>query len=529
MDNNFLKAEMKIDLQSIYTTNRVIRFEHIANLQGILNSGFQPKYKQLGTTFIWHPGYYYFAVKIEKASGLEQLEDTTSLEIYATVEWGGQVQRTRSICDASIPVFNETFYFLIPLGDAELKNEPKMIEAIKNEFQTKSRVWVSLWRKFFGGALAHLGSASFNIGDISEAKPDDVNYITEDKRCIIYEARVLAKNLLLASSFNEDLLANVSLKAWFFYDLPAVLDLGPYRRDGDEYPRETEAEMRNREYERPWNDIVSEIYEYSDISREIRRFVVYAKDHCRREHFICLFLTSMSPPDQGSIDTTSFPFDHKIRSIGEVAHFIRCIPYLTAAQSFWISPDTCLAMQKGTVIDHALLMASLFIGSNFESFDELKKKFVELRKKDAQKNELLAEAARNKENLEYFEDQLEKLMKKEKFTVEDDGTQPSETKAAGNGEEGEEAEPEEEIKEEKNEDEEDENKIPLSNRVFVCLGTDRIKKIPYAWVMTFDPECHDATLWDPVCHTQYFFKARVKNKELLKEFLKYKPRPEGSV
>lgn len=519
LDNNFLKAEMKIDLQSIYSTQRFIRYDHMAYVQGILNCGFQPKYKQLGSPFIWHPGYYYFAVKIEKASGLDQLEDITDLEVYATVEWGGQVQRTRCVCDASIPVFNESFYFLIPLGDAELKDEQKLIEALKGEFQNKSRVWISLWRKFYGGILMHLGSAAFNIGSINDAKPDDVIFNSEDKRQIIYETRVLAKNVSLSSAFNADLMATVSFKAWFFQDLPSSLDLSPYKRESDDFPYEIEADMISMAYEHPWRMVVSDIYEHSDISSEIRKFDVFAPDHCKRKHFLPLYLSSMSPPDQGSIEMTSYEYDHKIRTLGEIAHYVRSIPYSPTHQKFWVSPSTTLAIRKGTSIDHAILMASLFIGCSVETFEDLRKTFKLLRAKEKKKVQAVD---KGKQGLKYYEEQMGKLLQKEKLTIEkkDKTVDDEEVEELDDDNEG------------SDNEEDGENigdKIPLSNRVFVCVGTDKAKKEQCLWIMTFDPDCNDITLWDPTCHSQYVMKARVKDREKLKEFLKYKPKPDGSL
>eukprot|EP00826_Nyctotherus_ovalis_P047706 TRINITY_DN5528_c0_g1_i8.p1 TRINITY_DN5528_c0_g1~~TRINITY_DN5528_c0_g1_i8.p1 ORF type:complete len:538 (+),score=176.90 TRINITY_DN5528_c0_g1_i8:1349-2962(+) len=508
---------MKIDLQSIYNTERFIRYDHMAYVQGILNCGFQPKYKQLGSPFIWHPGYYYFAAKIEKASGLDQLEDITDLEVYATVEWGGQVQRTRCVCDASIPVFNEIFYFLIPLGDAELKDEQKLIEALKGEFQNKSRVWISLWRKFYGGILMHLGSASFNIGNINDAKPDDITFVTDDKRSIIYETRVLAKNLSLSSAFNPDLMATVSCKAWFFQDLPSSLDLSPYKRESDDYPYEIEAQMNAMAFELPWRYTVSDIYEHSEVSSEVRKFDVFAPDHCRRKHFLPLYLSSMSPPDQGSIEMTSYEYDHKIRMLGEVAHYVRSIPYTPTHQNFWVAPSTTLAIRKGTGIDHAILMASLFLGCSFEVFADLRKAFRALRAKEKR---ALKGNDKAKHGLRYYEDQMQKLLKKEKLTIEkNDKTVDDEDEEEEN----------ERSEEDNEEGEGGSDEIPLNNRVFICVGTDKAKKEQCLWVMTFNKECNVITLWDPRCHAQYQMNARVKDVEKLREFLKYKPKPEGSL
>lgn len=546
MDNNFLKAETRIDLPAVYTmTKRRIRYDHIALCQGILNCGYQPKYKQHGSTFLWHPGYIYFAVKIEKANGLEQLEDTTMLEVFATVDWGGQVQRTRCMSDASIPVFDETFYFLIPLGDAELANEQKLIEALKGEFQTKSRVVISLWRKFYGGILVHLGSAAFNIGDIQEAKAEDITFITEDKKAIIYETRVLAKNLLLSSSFNADLNAQVSMKAWFFYDLPSSFELTPYVRNSDDLPKFVEDGMKNLSFEKKWRAIVAEIYEHSDVPRELRKYDTHMMDHCKRDHFMPLFLASMSPPDSGSISDISNPYDQKIRTMQEAAHFARCFPYDWTPRTFWVSPDGTIAMQKGSIFDHTLLMASLFLGCGFETFDKLIKKIEKLKK--AKEGKKKKKPVSKKHNISFFDKELEYVEKGYALEIEQDSLiNPNEGKGGkaktvvsaksekGEGEgEGEDEDADEGMTEVdaqlQEELEELPDEVPLQNRVFVCMGSDKVKKAQYAWVMVFDPECANVTLYDPLCHTEYYLPRRVKKKDFLKEFLKFKPNKDGII
>jgi len=55
-----------------------------------------------------------------------------------------------------------------------------------------------------------------------------------------------------------------------------------------------------------------------------------------------------------------------IRTLKEVAHFVRCIPffdeerYKPLTEEVWSSPDIMLERNSGTEMDHALLMASMF-------------------------------------------------------------------------------------------------------------------------------------------------------------------------
>ena len=61
-----------------------------------------------------------------------------------------------------------------------------------------------------------------------------------------------------------------------------------------------------------------------------------------------------------------------IRTLGEVAHFVRCIPFKNHEVSMvWSSPDFLLTMRIGSIDEHALLMASMFRAVKFESIEDI--------------------------------------------------------------------------------------------------------------------------------------------------------------
>ena len=66
----------------------------------------------------------------------------------------------------------------------------------------------------------------------------------------------------------------------------------------------------------------------------------------------------------------------RLLTVPELAHFIRGIPYLDeqlVKPNVIISPDFLLALKKGSIQDHAVLMASLFMGAKAENQEELKR------------------------------------------------------------------------------------------------------------------------------------------------------------
>lgn len=96
----------------------------------------------------------------------------------------------------------------------------------------------------------------------------------------------------------------------------------------------------------------------------------------------------MTNPDQSilNFDDENHPV-RGIRTLGEIAHFVRCIPFqqregLTFfGEDVWTSPDFTLNIKTGTEFDHALLMASLMRTCKHETAVEFKEWTKEMKKK----------------------------------------------------------------------------------------------------------------------------------------------------
>lgn len=65
-----------------------------------------------------------------------------------------------------------------------------------------------------------------------------------------------------------------------------------------------------------------------------------------------------------------------IRTLSEVAHFVRCIPFKNnETHHIWSSPDFLLTMKVGSIDEHALLMASMFRAVKYESIEDIEAKY----------------------------------------------------------------------------------------------------------------------------------------------------------
>ena len=92
------------------------------------------------------------------------------------------------------------------------------------------------------------------------------------------------------------------------------------------------------------------------------------------KHLLPLFLSKITPPDSSIIEFENGELRRGIRTLGEVAHFVRCIPFkFTENDKIWSSPDFLLSIKIGTLEEHALLMASMFRAVKYESTEELLK------------------------------------------------------------------------------------------------------------------------------------------------------------
>jgi len=119
------------------------------------------------------------------------------------------------------------------------------------------------------------------------------------------------------------------------------------------------------------------------------------KDFANRWHLLPLFVSKIASQDQNVLlpeesddafldqlekwdwSKKEAPLARGIRTLKEVAHFVRCIPITPDLDDpeVWSTPDVMLTMRQGQVHDHALLMASMFRACRFETNDELKAAF----------------------------------------------------------------------------------------------------------------------------------------------------------
>lgn len=162
-----------------------------------------------------------------------------------------------------------------------------------------------------------------------------------------------------------------------------------------------------------------------------------------------------------------------VRTLGEIAHFVRCLPYHQrdnfGQQLVWCSPDFILKSKIGNELDHALLMASLFRTSKYEDHKEYLKWVVQQKKdRKNKKLEQMEKVERPKKDEGDLMETRENILKSDNkwdisnFLVKD--------------EEG--------------------AKDSINDRVFVCYGMSSDGYERKVWVMTLNRSYDEVTFWD---------------------------------
>lgn len=263
-----------------------------------------------------------------------------------------------------------------------------------------------------------------------------------------------------------------------------------------------------------------------------------------------------------------------IRTLKEVAHFVRCIPffdeerYKPLTEEVWSSPDIMLERNSGTEMDHALLMASMFRAVQHETDEDVKKYFRSTVNQKLQASKVSSQAYKKllsntldaEVNIDEDEDdpdgesptgkgEVEKSHPDEESKEED--LDDERTKKAGS-DEGSEASPfnSDEDKEDqenlledieqdklikscdsessdsnisleeetKDKDGKKETEADLKERVFICIGKQKNKqkegeKKNAVWVMTFSKDYKKVTFWDCCNHKEDVLENRIQPNE----------------
>tara|TARA_B100000524_G_scaffold337770_1_gene228692 strand:+ start:163 stop:3438 length:3276 start_codon:yes stop_codon:yes gene_type:complete len=321
----------------------------------------QPQYRQVGLQVQKVPGITYLAVRICRASKLMPADLNGLSDAYASVEWDGRQQSTRVIYNSLNPEWEETLYFPI-----------SSVAFTKEALEKKTAVSIRIYDMDEAGDDL-LGSCVVPLHEITAAEhgqvDDDIDFSTR----VAHRGRVLEIDDRQLTLVDFELESTIDLKMYFTPDLSAKIVLEPPTKRGRGMIETYEQQLGCWWEGSVPGHIRDEILflgmdaeeDVSDVLRS--RSLVCAIDQDGTEHLMCEYLQVTLPP---------LGFDAMA-----LARLVRCITWSKDDETFlsalnqrdadlevWQSPNNFIAVSKGDVEDHALLLANLFLGLGLDVY-----------------------------------------------------------------------------------------------------------------------------------------------------------------
>lgn len=388
IDVNFAKTDMVIH-KTDEISDDIDKKAQTCTVQGTVNTGSFPKWRQQGEDESVRMAEQYLCVKINEANVFGDLNDGGDAIVWVEVTWAGVTKKTRNFKRANL---NQVVYFKIPIPPAARKSASALEQFLTEELQTKSEFEVSVWADTHKMTIDSIGAGKMclsHIGDngIGYQDLEFVDPLTKEKT--LYQARVYTGTIKLSSSFWPHSINTVNCSVWFQDDIPYPgVDLSKLKpKKEDTYPEEIVEHLKSDAYMSTFERVVGLNFAALDDFDILERLFTnqWNVDQFTHKHLLPLYLCKITNPDQSMLN-----FDEEmqpvrgIRTFGEIAHYVRCIPYQTrdtsGPEEVWCSPDFTMTIKIGTEEDHALLLASLFRTVKHEDQQEFNK-WAKLKKK----------------------------------------------------------------------------------------------------------------------------------------------------
>jgi len=133
-------------------------------VQGTVNIGTQPKYKQSGEDDTVAMKDTYLCVKINEANVFGDLSDGGDAQVWIDVIWAGMTKQTRKF---KRPNVNEKIYFKIPVPPDARSNQAKLDAYLAEELQTKSEFQIQVWADTHKTTIDNIGMGTMRLSMIA--------------------------------------------------------------------------------------------------------------------------------------------------------------------------------------------------------------------------------------------------------------------------------------------------------------------------------------------------------------------------
>eukprot|EP00397_Hematodinium_sp_SG-2012_P000037 GEMP01000037.1.p1 GENE.GEMP01000037.1~~GEMP01000037.1.p1 ORF type:complete len:2410 (+),score=521.09 GEMP01000037.1:90-7319(+) len=314
-------------------------------LEGRVSIPSMPLYRQAVVATQLKSGSRYLLVKILRAGNVSVpfSRRFDALDTFVSLTYDGHSFVTNTCLDNNTPSFKDEMAF-------DLRLVSSIKENIESEMVGKGPLQLDLWSV---GKLGndHLGGVDIYIRDVLflPNSMEKQKLVTKTQKNPVtgaqeeYGTRCFMGKKTLVGAKHPD--CYIQLDACFSPDFEEHFAL-PIK---DEAPKDKEEYYKSR-----WETHMKEIAEKGDPTRNFR---LYAQNHRMQNYLLPSFLSALKPPMQM----------HNLKTIN---HYVASIPFDAEkkADGAWAAPSFLSMANKGSIIDHCLLHASLLLGLPARAF-----------------------------------------------------------------------------------------------------------------------------------------------------------------
>lgn len=233
----------------------------LTTLRGILRTPFQPRYLQRDFSDSVISGEYYLVVHLQKIDVFSSLEDRGDFGVYATVEWGGILIRSKTVRS---PLINEMFHFNIPISTKDKIDENRLIDFLNNDLQTKASIRFNIWVDYGDNVVDNVGTAYCGLANLYNAEADEKQFTDAlDRRKKSFMTRIYNGTTIVESAFMDTSSCKITFGIWFQPDIPPEVDLSKlYDIHKDVFPFEFREKLDTNKQDNflmHWKDNKSDI------------------------------------------------------------------------------------------------------------------------------------------------------------------------------------------------------------------------------------------------------------------------------
>lgn len=323
------------------------------------------------------PGLQYLVVELQGATGLPIADaDYGSSNAFARVKYDGMVQQSPVVYGSLSPTWNHTFYFPVRVTDERIKDNPYKKKLLPEEMKSKGFLEIEAWHfdsvptEFLGGFKLDLQKTRYGeemekslCSKVTRAKTpqdpqiqgndDEIGSIgihpalSKKERTKVYGK---GRRETLGSSWLQSATrATVSFECYFWPDVNCNIPEQPANENNA-------SNERDHDPKKWWPDFLEAYSGFFPDAPTKRLCLVNYTEAGGRELPLPMLIIPLALPE-----ALALPM--------KVQHWIRCMEFYVPPRQRslgqiknWQRPEDTLALRRGSVQDHAVLLCCALLG-----------------------------------------------------------------------------------------------------------------------------------------------------------------------